>query len=255
MIRTGALPKVLDADALNALAKKPDVLLEKAGEIVITPHPKEFSRLCGLSVEEILADPVAAARAFANKYGVVVLLKGAVSVAAGRDGATLVAAGSPGMAKGGSGDVLTGVIASLCAQGFGTYESAVLGALACGAAGSMAALGMGEYGMTAGDTIEYLGRAMDSLAGPVLDGPRVPARAGSVRPQPAQTPAETPDPPQEEREPAGFTVGAEGLEKHFRFLSPEEEYASRPQAADSSPFDDRPQRPRRDGFSFRRPLR
>ena len=113
-----------------------------------------------------MADPVKAARDFTGKYDVTLVLKGTTTIVAGREkGVTLIAAGSPGMAKGGSGDVLTGIISSLAAQGKDAYDAAVLGVLINGMAGEMAAKEKGEYSMTAGDTISMIGRAMESLTG------------------------------------------------------------------------------------------
>jgi len=149
------IPKVIDADALNTLAKKPGAI-EKAKNAVITPHPKEFSRLSGLDLEEILANPIELAREYASETGLVVLLKGATTVVTDGDIAVLVTAGSPSMAKGGSGDVLLGVIGALLAQGLEPLQAAYAGAYFCGKAGEKAAEEMGEYAPTAEDTARLL---------------------------------------------------------------------------------------------------
>jgi hydroxyethylthiazole kinase-like uncharacterized protein yjeF len=125
--RQGAttMPAVLDADALNILAKQPDRLstLARGGRtpegrtIVLTPHPGEMARLAGITTAEVQADRLGAARHFAAHYGVTVVLKGARTIVAHPDGRAAVnTSGNPGMAKGGSGDVLTGVVAGLLAQ-------------------------------------------------------------------------------------------------------------------------------------------
>lgn len=149
------IPKVIDADALNILAKSPAVL-KNAKNAVITPHPKEFSRISGLDLEEILANPIELAREYAASTGVVLLLKGATTVVTDGDIAVLVTAGSPCMAKGGSGDVLLGVIGALLAQGLEPIEAAYAGAYFCGKAGERAAAEMGDYAPTAEDTARLI---------------------------------------------------------------------------------------------------
>lgn len=146
-------PKILDADALTLLARRP---LCFGANTVLTPHPKEFSRLSGLSVEQILQNPVLHAQAFAKEHGVTLLLKGATTVVAAGDEAYFITAGTPGMAKGGSGDLLTGVIGALLAQGLGPAQAAYGGAYLCGKAGERASAAKGERSMTAEDTIAFL---------------------------------------------------------------------------------------------------
>ncbi|MDL2238501.1 NAD(P)H-hydrate dehydratase, partial [Christensenellaceae bacterium OttesenSCG-928-K19] len=102
--------------------------------------------------------------AFAKEFDVTLLLKGATTVIAGKDGrVALVCVGSPGMAKGGSGDVLTGVIAGFAAQGKQAFESALLGAYIAASAGEIAAEELGEYSMTPADTVDYLGDALQEV--------------------------------------------------------------------------------------------
>ena len=150
-------PKVIDADAINVLARFPELL--DGSNCVITPHPKEFSRLTGMSVAQILCDPLGSARAFAEQMGIVVLLKGASTVITDGRTSYIVSAGAPSMAKGGSGDVLAGVIGALIAQGFGLLEAAYSAAYLCGKAGEAAYEKLGGYAPLAGDTIENLFRA------------------------------------------------------------------------------------------------
>jgi NAD(P)H-hydrate epimerase len=158
------IPRVFDADALNLVAKDVGMLKNSRGDILLTPHPKEFSRLSGLFVQQILQNPAEAALDFAKAYGVTVLLKGATTIVAAPDGrVSFLLAGSAGMAKGGSGDVLTGVIASLLAQGLPVFDAAVAGAHICGLAGEAAAAACGEYAMTAMDTIQYLPEALKKI--------------------------------------------------------------------------------------------
>ena len=124
------ITKVIDADAINALAGHMEFLDHMKGEAILTPHPKEFSRLSGLELQEILQNPLKAAVDFAVEYEVTLVLKGSTTIIADQFGnATLVCVGTPGMAKGGSGDVLTGIIAGFAAQGKDPYEAALAGCL------------------------------------------------------------------------------------------------------------------------------
>jgi NAD(P)H-hydrate epimerase len=164
-----SLPTVLDADGLNLLAGDASLwdtplLSSPARQVVITPHPAEMSRLCGKPVSVILADPVGTARDFARERGVTVVLKDAHTVIASPDGRLfLCTAGNAGMAKGGSGDVLAGVIGALLVQNRGRLgqeltvaEVAAAGVYLHAAAGDLTARQLGEYGMLAGDLIECL---------------------------------------------------------------------------------------------------
>ena len=143
---------VLDADALWAVSRAPDMLRAAAGRTVITPHAGEFARLGG----NVTGDRVTDAAAFADKYGCVTVLKGAGTVVAFPGGERYVLqAGNPGMAKGGSGDVLTGITAAMLGQL--PLEKAVLTAVWLhSAAADACAAERGEYGMTPTDVIEKL---------------------------------------------------------------------------------------------------
>jgi NAD(P)H-hydrate epimerase len=154
-------PTVLDADGLNLLAKSARELPER---IVLTPHPGEASRLLASSIPDVQADRFAAARALAKKYRSVVVLKGAGSLIADADGRVAVCPwGNPGMASGGMGDVLTGVIAGLLAQGLDTWDAACLGVGLHARAGDLAAR-TGERGLLASDLFAYL-RALVTRVG------------------------------------------------------------------------------------------
>ncbi|MGI6037517.1 MAG: NAD(P)H-hydrate dehydratase [Limnochordia bacterium] len=153
------LPLVIDADGLNILAQGGylDRLPRNAKPIVFTPHPGEMARLTGLRVDQIQANRLAIAREYAQKWGVILVLKGAQTVIAGPQGqAYLNPTGNPGMATGGSGDVLTGVIGSLLAQGMAGQEAAVAGVYLHGQAGDLAAGKLGMEGVIAGDLADYL---------------------------------------------------------------------------------------------------
>ena len=167
--RDGSVPAVLDADGLNLLAKEPalwetSLLTAPDRQAVITPHPAEMSRLSGLSVAEILSNPVSVAVDFARKRGVTVVLKDAHTVIASPEGQIFIcAAGNAGMAKGGSGDALAGIIGALLAQSrhrlgcdLTAAEVAAAGVYLHARAGDLTAEALGEYGMLASDLIERI---------------------------------------------------------------------------------------------------
>lgn len=160
---TGTL--VLDADALNALSEYgTDILREKRCRVIVTPHPKEFARLCSKSLDEVLANGPVLAKAFAAEYGVTVLLKGHASFVTNGKGGMFVEEGTPALAKGGSGDVLAGIIASLAARGVNTADSASCGTFLLGRAGKYASeYPSNEYSVSATDVIAALPRAVSSL--------------------------------------------------------------------------------------------
>lgn len=150
-------PLVLDADGLNALAAKPELLRALKVPAVLTPHPGEMARLTGRPVEQIQQQRVETAREFARRYRVTLVLKGFHTVIAGADGQTHVNdTGNPGMASGGSGDVLTGMIAALLGQGLAPFDAARLGAHLHGSAGDLAAAELGQVGLIASDLIDTI---------------------------------------------------------------------------------------------------
>lgn len=152
---------VIDADGLNALGKDCDILKTRSCGVVITPHPGEMSRLTGLSIQEVQQNRNAVAMAFAEKYGITVLLKGKDTVIADGVGRVKInPTGNPGMATGGTGDVLSGVIGAFLGQGLDTFEAAVLGAYIHGKAGDMASEEYGIHGLVAGDVAEYVAFAI-----------------------------------------------------------------------------------------------
>jgi NAD(P)H-hydrate epimerase len=150
-------PLVLDADALNLIAEEPKA--KPLRDAIITPHPGEAARLLGSTTEEVQANRYAAVQELAARYACCVLLKGAGTVIAAPDAKPVViAAGNPGMATGGMGDVLTGVIAAMRAQHLPAFEAAVCGALLHGLAGDSAAGKGGERGLLASDLLWQLRR-------------------------------------------------------------------------------------------------
>lgn len=157
-------PILLDADGLNSIAEHINVLESSHAEIVMTPHPGEMSRLCSLSIAEIEANREKIAVEFAKKYNVTLLLKGNHTVVASPRGEVHInPTGNSGMATGGMGDVLSGIIASFIGQGLSGFNAAVLGAFLHGFAGDIAAKKIGKFGMTASDVISNLPEAIEAL--------------------------------------------------------------------------------------------
>ncbi|QXE91099.1 NAD(P)H-hydrate dehydratase [Geomonas subterranea] len=161
-------PLVLDADGLNAVAHNPELLLAGSGRVtVLTPHPGEMARLAGCSIPEVEADRIGCARAFAAKYRVHLILKGARSVIAAPDGSVAInGSGNPGMASGGMGDVLTGVVAAFLGQGYPPFAACQLGAFVHGHAADLLVERLGTQGLNASDVQEMLPVALASLGAP-----------------------------------------------------------------------------------------
>lgn len=135
LIKNGKSPLIIDADGINAVSVNINVLKDKSRPVIMTPHPGEFARLTGKTVKEVQADRIENARSFAKEYGTVLLLKGFNTVIAAPDGKVMVnTTGSSALAKAGCGDVLTGIVGALAAQGVKPFEAAVLGAYLHGAA-------------------------------------------------------------------------------------------------------------------------
>ena len=153
---------VLDADGLNAAAQLlagGRELPHPAGELIVTPHPGEMARLTGLPAAQINADREGTARQYAQAWNAVVVLKGARTVVAAPDGRMLVnPTGNPGLARGGSGDVLSGMTAALLACGLPAFEAAACAVYLHGTAADRAAAEHGEYGMLPHDILPELGR-------------------------------------------------------------------------------------------------
>lgn len=157
-------PVVLDADALNLISDGVLDLLHDRQDCLVTPHPGEMSRLIGKPVKDVQADRITVARDFAAAHGVIVLLKGTGTIVARPDGqAWLIPGAEPALAKGGTGDVLTGVIAALFAQGIPMWQAAVLGASAHIAAGSQAAQKYGSRGVLSSEVADAIPLVIDSL--------------------------------------------------------------------------------------------
>ena len=163
LLRQTEKPVVLDADGINALEGHIDILDSRRGRVtILTPHGGEFARLGGAPA----GDTAGAARAFARDHGCILVLKGHRTVTAGPEGNALVnTTGNSGLAKGGSGDVLTGLIASLLAQGASPVMAAAGGVWVHGRAGDLAAEARTEYGLTPKDVIAAFPRVFSELQG------------------------------------------------------------------------------------------
>lgn len=157
-------PVVLDADALNAAAEY-DILqhVEDRPPCILTPHPGEFARLTGQSISDISDQREASAGRYARENGVVVVLKGAGTVVTDGERVYVNETGNPGMATGGSGDVLTGIVAAQVAQGLSPFEAAVLAVFVHGVAGDLAAEEWSQRGLIASDLLCFLGAAWRNI--------------------------------------------------------------------------------------------
>jgi ADP-dependent NAD(P)H-hydrate dehydratase len=147
-------PMVVDADALNALSAQPEILAKPGGPRVLTPHPGEFARLVGKKLEGHQRQQ--AAVDLAARCGVVILLKGHQTLITDGKRQAINTTGNPGMATGGSGDVLTGLITALLCQHLEPFAAAQLGAHLHGLAGDLAAKQLGEVSLIARDLVEFL---------------------------------------------------------------------------------------------------
>ena len=155
---------VLDADALNTLSQYGvGVLEKKTCRVILTPHVKEFSRLVDISVEDVLHSAVERASAFAKKYGVTVVLKNNRTIITDGARTAINTTGSAALAKGGSGDVLSGFLAGTCARGVSPFEASVAACYVLGRAGELAEKELGEYAPDASDIIKYLPKAILSV--------------------------------------------------------------------------------------------
>ncbi len=157
-------PLVIDADAINGLAQSPDLISKLRAGTILTPHPKEMSRISGVETGKILEDRIGSATKFAKDHSVTLVLKGAASIIAQPDGsATINPTGNPGMATAGSGDVLTGIIASLIAQGLSSDKAAIAGAYLHGLAGDIFTQAESEASLIAGDLLRTLPESMKRI--------------------------------------------------------------------------------------------
>lgn len=159
------VPIIIDADGLNALSKDVSWLNNKRGDVILTPHVGEMSRLTGLTTDKINRYPIDIARDFATKWGVILVLKGSRTIIAHPDGNIHVNMnGNPGMATAGSGDVLTGIITGLIGQGLKPKDAAIVGVYLHAMSGDIMVEEKGDHGLLASDLIEGLTLAFKMLA-------------------------------------------------------------------------------------------
>ncbi|MGI6679312.1 MAG: NAD(P)H-hydrate dehydratase [Dehalobacterium sp.] len=166
LIRDIPCPLVVDADALFPLKECRELLENSSYPVILTPHPGEMSRLIGRTVAEIQKDRVAAVTDCARRYRSIVVLKGARTLIATPEGHLYVnTTGNPGMATGGSGDVLAGMIGAFLAQGLAGVEAAALAVYLHGRAGDLAAVEKSQTGLAAGDIVNYLPKTLLEFEG------------------------------------------------------------------------------------------
>ncbi len=161
LIQQNTIPTVADADAINCLAGHLPVLKKKKAPVILTPHPGEMARLCSLDTADIQADRIHIASQFAADHNVILVLKGARTVVAFPDGRSFInPTGNPGMASGGMGDVLTGIIAGFCAQGFTPENAALAGVYIHGLCADILAQQTGGFGFVASDMVRMIPAAI-----------------------------------------------------------------------------------------------
>ncbi|MBR6786276.1 MAG: NAD(P)H-hydrate dehydratase [Clostridia bacterium] len=151
-------PMIIDADGINALSTNIDILKEAQAPIILTPHPGEMSRLCGKSIPEIIANPIATAYEFSQNHGVTVVLKGANTVVCSPESNEIYVnrTGNAGLARGGSGDLLAGMTVSLVAQGMKPFDAAVCAVYLHGLAADAVAAKTSMRGMLPSDVLNFL---------------------------------------------------------------------------------------------------
>jgi NAD(P)H-hydrate epimerase len=163
IISIASVPMVIDADGLNCIAENPDILDTAKAPVILTPHPGEMARLTGKTTAEIQQNRMETARNFAEKYKVILVLKGAQTLVACPDGALFICpTGNPGMACGGMGDVLTGMIAAFLAQNLPPDSAALAGVYVHGLCGDLLAQEH-TVGFLASDMVAGIPQALNTL--------------------------------------------------------------------------------------------
>ncbi|MBQ9773299.1 MAG: NAD(P)H-hydrate dehydratase [Clostridia bacterium] len=164
LLQNGSLSLVIDADGLNTLSRMElSILKTTACRVVLTPHLKEFERLSGIPIKEILNDPIRHAQAFAKTYGICLLLKGACTVVTDGEITLLVDRGCAGMATAGSGDVLSGILAGLLGYAPVSPLTVACGAYIAGLAGELAQEAVNPISVLASDTVAHVGAAISKM--------------------------------------------------------------------------------------------
>ena len=157
IIRNVKLPMIIDADGVNCISKDINILKEKKGPIIITPHPGEMGRLLNLEISEVENKREYYAKYISKEYDIITVLKGHKTIVASPEEKIYInTTGNPGMATAGSGDVLTGIITSLLGQGLSPFNASKLGVYLHGLAGDISKSKIGEYGIIARDIIKAI---------------------------------------------------------------------------------------------------
>lgn len=166
ILTTADLPVVVDADGINTLEGKTEILKKAKGPLILTPHPGELARLLGIATQDLLDDRLGIVQKMAQEWGVYIVLKGAYSLTASPQGGVYInPTGNPGMASGGAGDILTGMIAGFIAQKYDIISAIQLAVYLHGLSGDLAAQDLGEEYINAMDLLTYLPEAFSILKG------------------------------------------------------------------------------------------
>lgn len=164
ILKNHEIPVIIDADGLNTLSKMDiSIVKESKCKVVLTPHPKEFERLSGVPVEQILQNPVKYATEYAKRAGAVLLLKGPTTIITDGENVYFSTTGCPGMATAGSGDVLSGILAAMCASGKDLILSVCAAAYINGYAAELAREEFGDISMVASDTAKQVAKAIKEI--------------------------------------------------------------------------------------------
>ncbi len=163
VIKSAEVPLVIDADGLNSININLDVLKGKKSDVIVTPHPGEMARLIDKDVQYVQSHRIECAKQFAGEYGVVVVLKGANTIVTDGEKIKVNIKGNPGMAMGGTGDMLAGMIASFAAQKLGAFDAAVAGVYIHSLCGDITADDISERGMVIEDMLEITGEIMSEF--------------------------------------------------------------------------------------------
>ena len=165
VIKECRVPLVIDADGINILSKSINIIKSARCPVVLTPHPGEMARLTGFTVDEIQSDRINTARRFSDEYGVTVVLKGAGTVVCSPEDEKIYVntTGNPGMAKGGSGDLLAGIITSFLSQGMSCKTASVCGTFLHGMAGDIASEKLSQTASLPSDCANFLSEAFKKL--------------------------------------------------------------------------------------------
>ncbi|MBU1194323.1 MAG: NAD(P)H-hydrate dehydratase [Proteobacteria bacterium] len=157
LIEKSPVPMVIDADAINCIVDDPGILNKKQAPAILTPHPGEMARLCNKTTGQIQANRITIASGFAAEHDVTLVLKGAQTIIALPDGRSFICpTGNPGLASGGTGDVLTGIISGFCAQGFSMEDAGCAGVYIHGMSADILSDKMGRVGFIASDLIQQI---------------------------------------------------------------------------------------------------